>query len=212
MTKLLVMGVTGLASQPSAPTRILMHSDEELVERAARGDDHAFRMIFERYSRPVTGFIFGMVGERGLAEDLSQETFVRAHRKLSSLRAPSMLSTWLYGIAKNVAREAIQARRVALRRAATTDSLAVTNLSDKAPLPDEQLVIKELHAAIEKALQMLDDDKRMIFTLRVFQQRSYEEITEITGFSLSKIKTDLSRARARMRYLVRRHAEVKNAL
>lgn len=212
MSKLLVIGVAVLASQPSAPTRTLMNSDEEFVERARRGDDAAFCVIFERYSWPITGFIFGMVGERGLAEELAQETFVRAHRKLSSLRDPSLLGTWLFGIAKNVAREAIHERREAARRVATPDSSAVANLSDRAPLPDEQLLMKELHGAIERALLTLGDDKRMIFTLRVFQQRSYEEIVRITGFSLSKIKTDLSRARAEMRRLVGRRAEVKNAL
>ena len=212
MAKLSVIGMAGLASQPGAPARTLMNSDEELVERSRRGDDAAFGVIFERYSWPVTGFIFGLVGERGLAEELAQETFVRAHRRLPSLRDPSLLSTWLFGIAKNVAREAIQARRAAVRRAATTDNSAVANLSDRAPLPDEQLLIKELHGAVERAFLTLDDDKRMIFTLRIFQQRSYEEIARITGFSLSKIKTDLSRARAEMRRLVGRPAEVKNAL
>ena len=211
MAKLSVIGVAGLSGQPTAPARTLMNSDEELVERSRRGDDAAFGVIFERFSWPITGFIFGLVGERGLAEELAQETFVRAHRRLSSLRDPSLLSTWLFGIARNVAREAIQARRAAARRAATDDS-AVVNLSDRAPLPDEQLLMKELHVAVERAFLTLDDDKRMIFTLRIFQQRSYEEIARITGFSLSKIKTDLSRARAEMRRLVGRPAEVRNAL
>lgn len=211
MTKQLVMDVRGLANKSGAPAHTLMHCDEELVERSRRGEDEAFRVIFERYSRPVTGFIFGMVGARGLAEDLAQETFVRAYRKLSSLREPSRLPTWLFGIARNVAREAIQSRRDAARRM-DADNSAVTKLSDKAPLPDEQLLNKELYKAIESAFQTLGPDKRLVFTLRVFQQRSYEEIAEMTGFSLSKVKTDVSRARAEMRRLVRPQGEVNDAL
>jgi RNA polymerase sigma-70 factor (ECF subfamily) len=205
------MDVKRLASDSDAPAHTLMHSDQELVERSRRGEEEAFGLLFERYSRPITGFIFGMVGGGGLAEELAQETFVRAYRKLDSLRDPSRLSPWLFGIARNVAREALQSRRDAARRL-DADSAAVTNLSDKAPLPDEQLVSKELYRAIESALRTLGPDKRMVFTLRVFQQRSYEEIAEVTGFSLSKVKTDVSRARAEMRRLVRPDAEVKDAL
>jgi RNA polymerase sigma-70 factor (ECF subfamily) len=205
------MDVRGLAGKSGAPAHTLMHSDEELVGRACGGEEEAFRVIFERYSRPVTGFIFGMVGGGGLAEELAQETFVRAYRKLASLRDPSRLPTWLFGIARNVAREAIQSRRDAVRRM-DADGSAVNRLSDKAPPPDEQLLSKELYSAIESAFMTLGPDKRLVFALRVFQQRSYEEIAQMTGFSLSKVKTDVSRARAEMRRLVRPRGEVDDAL
>lgn len=187
-----------------------MHSTVELIGRASRGDDEAFRLIFERYAQPVTGFIFGMVGERGLAEEAAQETFVRAYGKLTTLREPEKFSTWLFGIARNVAREAIQARRDAARRGGSGEAAAA--VSDKGPLPDERLLQKELHRAIEQALGALDPDRRAVFTLRVFQQRSYEEIAEITGFSLSKVKSDIHRARAEMRRLIRPYREVGDAV
>ena len=65
--------------------------------------------------------------------------------------------------------------------------------------PDRELLDKELNNVIAAALAALDDDKRMVFTLKIFQQRSYEEIAEITGFSIAKLKTDLHRARAEMK-------------
>jgi RNA polymerase sigma-70 factor (ECF subfamily) len=211
MTKQLAINTMGLANQPGTPFHIMMHGNEELIERSCRGDDEAFRTIFERYSKPVTGFIFGMIGERGLAEELAQETFVRAHRKMASLKDASKLSTWLFGIAKNVAREAIQTRRLTRQRDAPgLDPMG--SLSDNAPLPDEQLLKKELHIAIEHALGTLDADKRMVFTLRIFQQRSYEEIVEVTGFTMAKVKTDLHRARAEMRRLIRPYREADDAL
>src|SRR5829696_9494722 len=89
----------------------LMNSTEELVSRVRAGDEEAFRLIFDRYSRPVLGFIFDMVGDRSLAEDLAQETFVRAFRGLSTLREETKLSTWLFGIARNCALESLRARR-----------------------------------------------------------------------------------------------------
>src|SRR5258707_14345027 len=88
----------------------LMNSSADLVTRVCAGDSDAFRLIFERYSRPVISFIYDLVSDRGLAEELTQETFVRAFRSLHTLRQETKLSTWLFGIAKNVAREALRVR------------------------------------------------------------------------------------------------------
>src|ERR687890_405986 len=140
--------------QPGTHAGALMNSTEELVPRVPAGDEEAFRLIFDRYSRPVLSFIFDMVGDRALAEDLAQETFVRAYRGLGTLHGQT---------------------------------------------PSGALLDKELSGVIQRALQKLDEDKRTVFTLKVLQQRSYEEIAEITGFSVGKLKTDLHRARAEMR-------------
>ena len=185
--------------QPGAHAGALMNSTEELVARVRAGDEEAFRLIFERYSRPVLGFIFDMVGDRHAAEDLAQETFVRAFRGLGSLRDESKLSTWLFQIAKNVARESLRERRRGGTRVEIDDEEVFFELHDQRPTPAGQLLDKELSGVIQKALMRLDEDKRLVFTLKVLQQRSYEEIAEITGFSVGKLKTDLHRARAEMR-------------
>ncbi|HEX8283643.1 MAG TPA: sigma-70 family RNA polymerase sigma factor [Pyrinomonadaceae bacterium] len=184
--------------QPGAHAGALMNSTEELVERVRAGDEEAFRLIFDRYSRPVLGFIFDMVGDRSLAEDLAQETFVRAFRGLQTLREETKLSTWLFGIARNCAREQLRSRR---RDAGNVeiDAEPAFELHDQARTPSGELLDKELSGVIQTALQRLDEDKRTVFTLKVLQQRSYEEIAEITGFSVGKLKTDLHRARAEMR-------------
>lgn len=184
--------------QPGARAGILMNSTEELVARVRRGDEEAFRLIFDRYSRPVLSFIYDMVGDRAQAEDLAQETFVRAFRGLASLREETKLSTWLFAIAKNVAREQLRTRR---RDAGNVeiDGEEAFELHDHARTPAGQLLDKELNGVITSALSRLDEDKRLVFTLKVLQQRSYEEIAEITGFSVGKLKTDLHRARAEMR-------------
>jgi RNA polymerase sigma-70 factor (ECF subfamily) len=169
-----------------------------IIERARRGDDEAFRLIFDRYARPIISFIYDMVGQRELAEDLTQETFVRAHRSLGALRDDTKLSTWLFGIAKNVARESLRYRAREDHRVEIDDE-RVTMMSDSEMTPDDRLLNKELSGVIQSALGALDEDKRMVFTLKIFQQRSYEEIAEITGFSIPKLKTDLHRARAEMR-------------
>jgi RNA polymerase sigma-70 factor, ECF subfamily len=185
--------------QPGTHAGALMNSTEELVARVRAGDEEAFRLIFDRYSRPLLGFIFDMVGDRHTAEDLAQETFVRAFRGLGTLRDESKLSTWLFSIAKNVARESLRERRRGGVSVELDDEEVVFELHDNAPTPAGRLLDKELNGVIRKALMRLDEDKRLVFTLKVLQHRSYEEIAEITGFSVGKLKTDLHRARAEMR-------------
>ena len=175
-----------------------MNSSADLIAHARQGDHEAFRLIFERYSRPVISFIYDMVSDRALAEELTQETFVRAYRNLGTMRAETKLSTWLFGIARNVARESIRAR---MRDNSYVDleDKSVLDLSGIEQAPIDQFLNKELGGVIEHALAALDENKRLVFTLKVFQQRTYEEIAEITGFSIPKLKTDLHRARSEMR-------------
>jgi RNA polymerase sigma-70 factor (ECF subfamily) len=192
------MDVIRLAGQPGAYAEAAMNSAEDLIARARRGDEEAFRLIFERYTRPIISFIFYMVNQRELAEELAQETFVRAYKSLGVLKDEAKLSTWLFGIAKNIARESIRDRHRERGRVGLGDR---TVLEMRAPQtsPAGELLDKELSEVVRDALLLLDEDKRLVFTLRVYQQRSYEEIAEITGFSVPKLRNDLHRARAEMR-------------
>jgi len=198
-----------LQGRPGAFAGSLMNSSADLVARACDGDQEAFRLIFERYSRPLISFIYDQVSNRELAEELTQETFVRAYRGLHTLRTETKLSTWLFGIAKNVARESLRARVRDDRHVDLEDKL-ILNLSDRGPVPVKQLLNKELNEVIQNSLALLDEDKRLVFTLKVFQQCSYEEIAEITGFSIPKLKTDLHRARTEMRRRVGSYVRVES--
>jgi RNA polymerase sigma-70 factor, ECF subfamily len=191
----------------SAIAATLMNSSADLVTRVCQGDADAFRLIFERYSRPVMSFIFDMVNDRALAEELTQETFVRAFRAIHTMRRETKLSTWLFGIARNVARESLRARARANNHVDLTDK-SVMDLSDQQPVPVDGLLNKELNELIRRSLAALDEDKRLVFTLKVLHQCSYEEIATITGFSLAKLKTDLHRARAEMRKRISPYAGV----
>jgi len=205
--KRLTVDELNLEGQPGAFAGTLMNSSADLVTRVCQGDSEAFRLIFERYSRPVISFIFDIVNDRGLAEELTQETFVRAYRAMRTMRRETKLSTWLFGIARNVARESIRARIRANSHVDLGDK-AVMDLSDDKPVPVEGLLSKELNDVIRRSLAALDEDKRLVFTLKVLHQCSYEEIAAITGFSIAKLKTDLHRARAEMRRRVSPYAGV----
>jgi RNA polymerase sigma-70 factor, ECF subfamily len=173
-----------------------------VIARAKGGDEEAFHIIFNRYGRPVLSFINDIVHNRELAEELAQETFVRAYRSLSGLKDDSRLSTWLFGIARNVVREsARQARRD--ERKIGLDEPESLKLTTGDVLPEGAVLDRELNTRIRRALLELDHDKRVVFSLKIFHEKSYEEISLITGHSIGKLKTDLHRARAQMR----RHLE-----
>ncbi len=169
-----------------------------VVTRAKGGDEEAFHLIFNRYGRPVLSFIHELVHNRELAEELAQETFVRAYRNLGGLKDDMRLSTWLFGIARNVARESRRQTRRDERKVGLDEPESL-KLQSGAVLPEGALLDWELNATIQRALLELDEDKRLVFSLKIFHEKSYEEISAITGHSIGKLKTDLHRARAEMR-------------
>lgn len=169
-----------------------------VVARAKCGDEEAFHLIFNRYGRPVLSFINHHIQNRAQSEELAQETFVRAYRNLNGLKDDLRLSTWLFGIARNVVRESVrQARRN--EKKVGLDEPESLKLESGTVLPDGNMLDKELTETIHRALAELDDDKRIVFSLKIFHEKSYEEISSITGHSIGKLKTDLHRARAEMR-------------
>lgn len=185
----------------------LMKNTESLIELARRGDEEAFRLIFEQHHRIVLRFIYGMVGNLVQAEDLTQETFLSAYRSLGSYLEEGKLTPWLCGIAKNVTRNwrRSQQNEIANVEFERQEVLEVKDTVNRTP--EGNFLDGELKDEISAALQMLDEDKRMVFTLKILRQLSYEDIAQITGSTIPKLKTDLHRARAEMRRLIRPYLE-----
>jgi RNA polymerase sigma-70 factor (ECF subfamily) len=195
------MSVASLINS-EALNEIRMKNTESLVELARHGDEEAFRLIFEQHHRIVLRFIYGMVGNFALAEELTQETFLRAYRSLSSYLEEGKLTPWLCGIAKNVTRNWMRSSQNEIVNSAI-DEQEVLDLRDRTnPTPDNILLGDELNDRIHNALQALDEDKRTVFILKVLRQLSYEDISQITGSTIPKLKTDLHRARIEMKRLI----------
>ncbi len=183
---------------PGANNRVSLEIAPTIIAQARHGDEDAFHAIFRRYGRPVLSFLYHHVNDRALAEELAQETFVRAYRNLNYLKDDARLSTWLFGIARNVAREATR-QTIKAGRNIALDEPESLNLQARGATPDGAMLDRELNQTIKQALAGLDEDKRMVFSLKIFHEKSYEEISAITGHSIGKLKTDLHRARAEMR-------------
>jgi RNA polymerase sigma-70 factor (ECF subfamily) len=184
-----------------------MKETEDVIARARCGDADAFRSIFEHHHLFIMKFLYAMTGDHALAEELTQETFLRAYRGMAAYRGDAKLSTWLCGIAKNVASVSLRSRRYESGRVELEEYMTAGDAADGASAPDDQLLGKELHSAIHRALGKIDEDKRLVFTLKVMQGRSYEEIAVLTGSSVPKLKTDLHRAKLEMRRWIRPFVE-----
>jgi RNA polymerase sigma-70 factor, ECF subfamily len=186
-----------------------MDSPKELKAGVRRVDENAFQLIFEQHHRFVFRFLYGMVGERRLAEELTQETFMQAYKNIGTVREEARLLSWLCGIARHVALHSLRSRP-GKNQWIGIDDQEVAELKDAQLTPEMRMLNTELKTVIHEALAALDDDKRVVFILKVLQQMSYEEIAEATGFSIPKLKTDLHRAKAQMRRLIRPYLEVRD--
>jgi RNA polymerase sigma-70 factor (ECF subfamily) len=172
--------------------------DAALVARALGGSDDAFREIFERHHCFVYRFLYGMTGDHDRTEDLLQDTFAAAFRGLGTLRDESRLTTWLCAIAKNLAAKSYRGAAPAHESAGSDAALQVRDAST----PEARLLGREIGDVVARALQQLDYDKRLVFTLKMIQGLSYQEIAAITGTAVAKLKTDLFRAKRRVRELL----------
>lgn len=185
----------------------LMKNTESLIELIRRGDEEAFRLIFEQHHRIILRFIYGMVGNLAQAEELTQETFLSAYRSLGSYLEEGKLTPWLCGIAKNVTRNWARTHRNEICNV-ELDKQEVLELRDSInQTPEGNFLDGELKDKIRDALETLDEDKRMVFTLKILRQLSYEDIAQVTGSTIPKLKTDLHRAKIEMRRLIRPYLE-----
>lgn len=185
----------------------LRSKTKSLIELARLGDEEAFRLIFEQHHRVIQRFVYGMVGNLALAEELTQETFLTAYRSIGSFLEERELSPWLFGIAKNITRRWIRSNRGEFFNVALDEQNVLEVKDNINRSPDNVLLDGELNDKLHAALQALDEDKRMVFVLKIQRQLSYEDISQITGSTIPKLKTDLHRARIELRRLMSPYLE-----
>jgi RNA polymerase sigma-70 factor (ECF subfamily) len=182
-------------------------TDQEVVVLAKSGRDAAYRELVRRYERPVFSLIYRMVRDRELAEDLAQETFVKALNAIESYRPEFKFSSWIFKIANNAAIDHLRRRELdtlsldGSPNAETADAVEATALqiSDRTETPLEELEARELGGAIEVAIGQLRPEYRACILLRHVEGRPYEEIAEMLSLPLGTVKTYIHRARNELR-------------
>ncbi len=182
-------------------------TDQEVVALARAGREAAYRELIRRYERPIFSLIFRMVRDRQLAEDLSQETFIKALNAIDSYRPEFKFSSWIFKIANNAAIDHLRRRELdtlsldGSPNASTPDAIEATVLQvgDKGESALEELEAKELGGVIELAIARLRPEYRACILLRHVDGRPYEEIAEMLSLPLGTVKTYIHRARHELR-------------
>lgn len=152
--------------------------------------EQQFDWIYQTHHRDVYHFLYCFTGNRGDAEDLTQETFIRVVHGLSEFAGRSQLKTWILAIAKNVAREWARKNRLSLLFA----EVFLGSVPAREGLPEPELESKENYQHIHAALQKLKPQYRMVFILRLIEEYSVKETAEILDCTETKVKVDYHRA------------------
>jgi len=174
--------------------------DQQLVERAQRGDKKAFELLVVKYQRKLARLLSRFVRDASEVEDVTQEAFIKAYRALPSFRGDSAFYTWLYRIGINTAKNYL----VSLGRRAPTvtgvDSEDAEGIEEGDQLrdlntPESQMMTRQLGETVNQALQELPEELRTAITLREIDGMSYEEIAQIMNCPIGTVRSRIFRAR-----------------
>lgn len=174
--------------------------DQQLVERAQRGDKHAFGLLIAKYQRRLARLISRFVRDAAEVEDVTQEAFIKAYRALPAFRGESAFYTWLYRIGINTAKNYLLALK---RRAPTSTQFDVdeaegfeeAGLLQEVSTPENELMSKQVVEVVNSSLRQLPDDLRTALTLREIEGLSYEEIAVVMDCPIGTVRSRIFRAR-----------------
>ncbi len=185
----------------------MANEELRLVEAGQRGDVEAFNQLVRLYEGRVYNLCYRMLSDADAAADATQDTFIAAYRNLNRFRG-GLFRAWLLRIATNTCYDTLRARQ---RRPAVSldagyedeDAGPRLDLPDPAESPDEVVLRRELAQALERGIAQLPEDQRIVVILSDVQGLAYEEIAAVTNTNLGTVKSRLSRARARLRDILR---------
>jgi RNA polymerase sigma-70 factor, ECF subfamily len=190
-TNTLIMTVT--AERTEVP------SDLELIRAAAAGDAAAFEQLYRQHYRRVYSLCLRMLGSQSQAEDLTQEVFLQVFRKLGSFRGDSAFTTWLHRLTVNQVLMHFRKRGVKLEH--TSEEGDFSNVVDT-PLQSTRRISMVDRLALEKAIAELPPGYRTVFALHDIEGYEHEEIAGMLGVSIGTSKSQLHKARMRLRQLL----------
>ncbi len=176
-------------------------TDSAAVARARSGDSDAFRSLVERHGRNVFRLAFRMTGNETDAEDIVQETFLKAYKQLNRYESRSSFGTWLYRIAANCSLDLIRTRKA--RHHSTVNNEEDRDLMQSIPSlepgPDRLAVSKQIEQRLTAAMEELSQQERTAFVLRHFEGMPIEEIASVLGVAGNAAKHSVFRAVQKLR-------------
>jgi len=175
--------------------------DRDLVASAVAGHEGGFEELVRRYQRPISAYVYRMVGDYDAALDLTQEIFIKVYGSLARYRSEFKFSTWIYKIAHNCAVDHLRrhnGREQSLVGGLEGDTYELP-IESRRPSPEQESERRERRIEIEGVVRSLPAVYRELIILRHSQDLTYEEIVEVTGLPLGTVKNRLFRAREMMR-------------
>jgi len=196
----------------SAPPDLAAATDQELVTLAREGRQDAYGELVRRYQRPVLRLIYRMVRRREPAEDLTQETFVKAVNALDHHPPERNVSGWILSIAHNTATDYVRVKRldtvplddspVVTPPSGNIKATAIQVPSQSESTPTSRAEARALRPAIERAIRKLKGNYRRVVMLRFVEGRSYEDVAKTLGLPLGTVKNYLHRARKKLKKML----------
>lgn len=181
--------------------------DAQIVRECLEGRQDAYTLLMSRYKRPVFGLIYRTVRQREDAEDLAQETFIKAFRSLPSYDPQYAFSSWLFKIASNLCIDHFRRQRT--ETVSLDDEDKPLEIPDGTQNPEEAAVAQSERSVIDAAIGSLPVDYRLVILLRHKEEKSYEEIAQILNLPLGTVKAKVHRARGALKERLKRsyHAD-----
>ena len=181
-----------------------MTEEKALIHQVLDGDHEAFAGLVNKYERQVYSLCLRMVENPEDARDLAQESFLKAWRGLRFYKFESAFSTWLYRLTSNVCIDFLrqQKRKPAVSLTVGEEEDTELEIRDPEPLPEERLIHKDDRSAVASAMAQLEEEFRVILTLRVVNDLPYEQIAEILGVKVGTVKSRIARARTKLRKIL----------
>ena len=177
-------------------------TEYSLIKRITAGDKEEFRVVVDEYKDLIFSMIMRQTGDRAVAEELTQETFVKAYVNLKSFRAESKLSTWLTRIALNHTNTYFGSRRFKERQRGESFIPDTHDREDRSDEQDELLRKEEELSKFRAALGTLKPKFREVLVLCSLEGKSYEEVAEIVGVPIGTIRSRLNKARLLLKHAV----------
>ncbi|MFM9903829.1 MAG: RNA polymerase sigma factor [Pyrinomonadaceae bacterium] len=176
-------------------------TDGELIVNAMGGRSDGFEELVRRYQRPITSYVFRMLGDYESALDVTQEVFIKVYKSLSKYSAEYKFSTWIYRIAHNATIDHMRRNSVTPQsiEAENADGSYQIQIESRCPSPEKNHEVKEWRTEIDAVVKCLPPAYRDLILLRHSRDLSYDEIAEVTGLPLGTVKNRLFRAREMMR-------------
>ena len=179
----------------------MKNDDTQLIQRVLEGDDTAFSALVKKYQKSVHALAWRKIGDFHIAEDITQDTFLKAYQKLSTLKKPQRFASWLYVIAANQCSTWLRKKRLWTQSLEGTNSaqLEKATYSGYVIEENERTTAEAQREVVKKLLAKLQESDRTVITLYYLGGMTYEEISEFLGVSVAAIKNRLYRARRRLK-------------